>query len=48
VIATARSAWPLADLKLLGEIAVTKAEAVPGSMQLTFDETLSPAGTTWE
>lgn len=48
MIATARSAWPLADLKLLGEIAVTKAEAVPGSMQLTFDETLSPAGTTWE
>jgi hypothetical protein len=28
--------------------AVTKAEAVPGSMQLTFDETLSPARTTWE
>ena len=31
------------SLKLLGEIAVTKAEAVPGGMQLTFDETLSPA-----
>jgi hypothetical protein len=29
-------------LKLLGEIAVTKAEAVPGGMQLTFAETLSP------
>jgi hypothetical protein len=31
------------SLKLLGEIAVTKAKAVPGGMQLTFDETLSPA-----
>jgi Pectate lyase superfamily protein len=31
------------SLKLLGEIAVTKAEAVPGGMQLTFEETLSPA-----
>ncbi len=31
------------SLKLLGEIAVTKAEAVPGGMQLTFSETLSPA-----
>lgn len=31
------------SLKLLGEIAVTKAEALPGGMQLTFDETLSPA-----
>jgi hypothetical protein len=31
------------SLKLLGEIAVTRARAVPGGMQLTFDETLSPA-----
>jgi hypothetical protein len=31
------------NLKLLGEIAVTRATAVPGGMQLTFDETLSPA-----
>jgi Pectate lyase superfamily protein len=31
------------SLKLLGEIAVSKAEAVPRGMQLTFDETLSPA-----
>lgn len=31
------------SLKLLGEIAVTKAKAVPGGMQLNFDETLSPA-----
>jgi hypothetical protein len=31
------------SLKLLGEIAVTRAKAVPGGMQLTFDETLSPA-----
>ncbi|HEY1965678.1 MAG TPA: glycosyl hydrolase family 28-related protein [Acidobacteriaceae bacterium] len=31
------------SLKLLGEIAVTKAQAVPGGMQLTFGETLSPA-----
>lgn len=30
-------------LKLLGEIAVTRARPVPGGMQLTFDETLSPA-----
>lgn len=29
-------------LKLLGEIAVTKAEAAPGGMRLTFAETLSP------
>lgn len=29
-------------LKLLGEIAVTKAEPAPGGMKLTFDETLSP------
>jgi hypothetical protein len=31
------------NLKLLGEIAVAKAQAVPGGMQLTFGETLSPA-----
>jgi pectate lyase-like protein/parallel beta helix pectate lyase-like protein len=31
------------SLTLLGEIAVTRARAVPGGMQLTFDETLSPA-----
>ena len=31
------------NLTLLGEIAVTKAQAVPGGMQLTFSETLSPA-----
>jgi Pectate lyase superfamily protein len=31
------------SLKLLGEIAVTKAKAVSGGMQLTFEETLSPA-----
>jgi hypothetical protein len=31
------------SLKLLGEIAVTKAEAAPGGMRLTFAETLSPA-----
>ena len=31
------------SLTLLGEIAVTKAQAVPGGMQLTFSETLSPA-----
>jgi hypothetical protein len=31
------------SLKLLGEIAVTKAAAVPGGMQLSFSETLSPA-----
>jgi hypothetical protein len=31
------------SLRLLGEIAVTKAQAVPGGMQLTFSETLSPA-----
>jgi hypothetical protein len=30
------------SLKLLGEIAVTKAAAVSGGMQLTFSETLSP------
>jgi hypothetical protein len=30
------------SLKLLGEIAVTKATAVPSGMQLSFDETLSP------
>jgi hypothetical protein len=38
------------SLKLLGEIAVTKAEAAPGGMRLTFDETLSPSvgkGTLW-
>ena len=29
-------------LKLLGEIAVTKAEAAPGGMRLSFGETLSP------
>jgi hypothetical protein len=29
-------------LKLLGEIAVTKAEAAPGGMRLAFGETLSP------
>jgi hypothetical protein len=29
-------------LKLLGEIAITKAEAAPGGMRLTFAETLSP------
>jgi Pectate lyase superfamily protein/Right handed beta helix region len=29
-------------LKLLGEIAVTKTEAAPGGMRLTFAETLSP------
>ncbi|HEY3989591.1 MAG TPA: glycosyl hydrolase family 28-related protein [Acidobacteriaceae bacterium] len=29
-------------LKLLGEIAITKAEAAPGGMRLSFDETLSP------
>jgi len=32
-----------ATLKLLGEIAVTKAEASPGGMRLSFSETLSPA-----
>jgi hypothetical protein len=32
-----------ATLKLLGEIAVTKAEAAPGGMRLSFSETLSPA-----
>jgi hypothetical protein len=32
-----------ASLTLLGEIAVTKAQAIPGGMQLTFSETLSPA-----
>ncbi len=31
------------SLKLLGEIAVTKARAVPAGMELTFSETLSPA-----
>jgi hypothetical protein len=31
------------SLKLLGEIAVAKSEAVPGGMQLTFNETLSPS-----
>lgn len=31
------------SLKLLGEIAVTKCEAAPGGMRLTFAETLSPA-----
>jgi Pectate lyase superfamily protein len=31
------------SMKLLGEIAVTKAKAVPGGMELTFGETLSPA-----
>jgi hypothetical protein len=30
-------------LKLLGEIAVTKAEAAPGGMRVSFGETLSPA-----
>ena len=30
-------------LKLLGEIAVTKAEPAPGGMKLTFEETLSPS-----
>ncbi len=30
-------------LKLLGEIAVTKAEPAPGGMNVTFEETLSPA-----
>ena len=30
-------------LKLLGEIAVTKAEAAPGGMKLMFEETLSPS-----
>ncbi|HEX6772627.1 MAG TPA: right-handed parallel beta-helix repeat-containing protein [Acidobacteriaceae bacterium] len=30
-------------LKLLGEIAVAKAEAAPGGMRLSFTETLSPA-----
>jgi hypothetical protein len=33
-------------LKLLGEIAVTKAEPAPGGMKLTFAETLSPAVST--
>jgi hypothetical protein len=32
-----------ATLKLLGEIAVTKSEAAPGGMRLSFSETLSPA-----
>jgi Pectate lyase superfamily protein len=38
------------SLRLLGEIAVTKAAAAPGGMQLTFGETLSPdvgKGTLW-
>lgn len=30
-------------LKLLGEIALTKAESAPGGMKLSFEETLSPA-----
>jgi hypothetical protein len=32
-----------ASLKLLGEIAITKAEPVPGGMRLSLAETLSPA-----